>query len=345
MCHSTQYEYARIGKDTFDFKPVFRKIKKYFDESDFSIGNFETVVAGRSRGYAGYPVFNSPDELLEGLSYAGFDALTTANNHATDGRKDGLLRTIDKINHYGMHPVGTFTSKEDRDSIRIFKINEISFTILSYTYGVNIANIPANEKYLLNFIDTIQIRNDIEKAKKSRVDITLVYFHFGNEYKGEPEAYQKEIVKKTFSYGADIILGASPHVLQPIDFYSDPKQKIDTGFVAYSLGNFVSNQRWRYSDGGVVLKFSISKSFLTGSVYLNKVEFLPIWVFKGKTDSGSEYIILPSQLSHCNDYPEYLLKKDLSDMKQSFEDTKAVLTKYSIKPRLQEIDCSQKISN
>ena len=82
MCHSVQYNYARTDVDSFDFNPVFGKIKKYLDESDFLFGNLETVTAGKKAGYSGYPYFNTPDEFITALRNAGFNLLTTANNHA-----------------------------------------------------------------------------------------------------------------------------------------------------------------------------------------------------------------------------------------------------------------------
>ena len=91
MCHSTQFNYARQADSTFNFKPVFREIKKYFDNSDVVIGNLETVVFGNEINYSGYPVFNTPEDFLKGLKYAGFDILVTANNHIFDQREKGVV--------------------------------------------------------------------------------------------------------------------------------------------------------------------------------------------------------------------------------------------------------------
>ena len=91
MCHSGQFDYARVAKDSFDFNPVFRYVKQHLSKSDFTFGNLETVFAGKSAKYTGYPRFNSPSELLDALKNAGFDLLTTSNNHSWIGMKLGFL--------------------------------------------------------------------------------------------------------------------------------------------------------------------------------------------------------------------------------------------------------------
>jgi poly-gamma-glutamate capsule biosynthesis protein CapA/YwtB (metallophosphatase superfamily) len=84
MCHSVQYNYARVEKDSFNFNPVYRYVKDIISSADFAFGNLETVTAGNKKGYSGYPFFNSPDQFITALKYAGFDLLTTANNHSLD---------------------------------------------------------------------------------------------------------------------------------------------------------------------------------------------------------------------------------------------------------------------
>lgn len=325
MCHSTQYSYSMLPDSTFDFKPVYREIKQYFENSDIVVGNLETVIAGEQIDYAGYPIFNTPDAFLEGLNHAGFDILVTGNNHAYDQKETGVLNTIDFIHKYNMVNSGTYKSKLDRDSIKIFEKNGISFTILSYTYDVNFFKIPDNKNYLVNRINSDLIKKDIQKTRSKNVDIVMVYFHFGTEYALKENSYQTDIVKKTVAYGADLIIGAHPHSLQPVELYKTKNANIDSGFVAYSLGNFISNQRWRYSDGGAILNFTISKNKLTSEVTLEEVRYLPIWVFKGVTDWGWEYVILPSEMGVHNSYPFYVTENDKILMLECYNDSNEIL--------------------
>src|SRR5690606_38044174 len=125
MCHSVQYQYAMVNPDSFDFNPVYREVKDYLSQPDFTFGNLETVMAGKSKGYSGYPFFNTPDDFIPALKNAGFDLLTTSNNHSLDQGEFGLRRTLEVLNKYNINYNGTFVSKEDRDSLRIFNIKGI----------------------------------------------------------------------------------------------------------------------------------------------------------------------------------------------------------------------------
>lgn len=340
MCHSTQFNYAIREDSTYDFKPVYREIKKYFDNSDVVIGNLETVVAGSDIEYSGYPIFNTPEDFLKGLKYAGFDIMVTGNNHSYDHQKKGVISTIDYIRKNGMQNTGTYKSKEARDSVKLFKQSGLKFALLSYTYGVNLYRISSKNGFLVNRIDPDLIKHDIDKAKSKGADLVIVYFHFGREYARTENSYQRNIVDKTIEYGADIILGAHPHTLQPVELYKTVNANIDTGFVAFSLGNFISNQRWRYSDGGTVLNFSVTKDSKTNTIKLDAVRYLPIWVFKGVTNWGLEYLILPSDIAVNNSYPSYFTEEDKELMLQCYNDTKELMERRTKRIVLDSIDKS-----
>ena len=337
MCHSVQFNYAHVAADSFDFNPVFSEIKKYLNESDFLFGNFETVTAGKKKGYSGYPFFNSPGAFITALKNAGFNLLTTANNHALDQGESGIKKTIEQMELNRLNYNGTFLSQRDRDSIRIFDIRGIKVAFLAYTYGTNGIPVPKGREYLINLIDTVLIRKDINSARQRKTDIVLVHYHFGDEYQRFPNCYQKEIVAKTIEAGADIIIGGHTHVLQPIEYFRTNNTKMDSGFVIYSMGNFISNQRWRYSDGGAVLSFTLTKDIARDSVILEKVEYLPIWVFKGVTKTGNEYIIIPSQAAFSDSLFNFLTPMNKNIACRSFLDTKEILTKYSDKPSLKDL--------
>jgi len=329
MCHSPQFEYAKVGKDSFNFNPVFRYVAQYLTKSDFTFGNFETVTAGKEAKYSGYPMFNSPSALLEALKNAGFDLLTTSNNHSFDRGEIGVRKTIKELTDRGLNYNGTFLSETDRDSIRIFNIKGISIAFLAYSYGINGNPIPKGKSYLINLIDFDLIRHDIEKAKSLKPDLVLVHYHFGDEYQREPNEYQKAVVDSTIKMGADIIIGGHPHVLQPVKFIKSNQSVLDSVFVAYSLGNFISNQRKRYTDAGGILSLTITKNFYNRTLKISNVEFTPTRVFKGNTGKKNEYIILPSIASLSNTVLSFLNKNDFEKIKQSISDTKEVLTKYS----------------
>ena len=329
MCHSTQINYAQVTQDSFDFNGVFSEVKKYLTDADFTIGNFETVLAGEKRGYSGYPFFNAPDDFLYAIKDAGFDLLVNANNHAIDKGSKGVERTIKKMDELGINHTGAYLSRQDRDSIRIFDINGIHLAVLAYSYSTNGISIPKGKEFIINLIDYNLIEEDISRAKSKGVDVILVYFHFGEEYQRNPNRYQKDVINHTINAGADIIIGSHPHVVQPVDYFKTNNANLDTGFVAYSLGNFISNQRWKYSDAGVIIKIKVTKNILSDSVYLSGVGYLPTWVFKGKTNKAREYIILPATQSYDDSVYSYLSKSDKIRMNKAFEDTRYIITRFN----------------
>jgi poly-gamma-glutamate synthesis protein (capsule biosynthesis protein) len=328
MCHAPQFEYARVSKDSFDFNPTYRYISEHLSKSDFTFGNLETVTAGAKEKYSGYPRFNSPVQLLDALKNAGFDLLTTSNNHSLDRAEFGVRKTIEELNKREINYNGTYVSQSDRDSIRIFNIREITIAFLAYSYGTNGHPIPNGKSYLINLIDMDLIQKDIEKAKSLKPDLILVHYHFGSEYQREPNQFQRDVVQRTVEYGADIIIGGHPHVLQPVQFIESKVSNLDSVFVAYSLGNFISNQRKRYTDAGGILTLEISKNNLSQQIRIKDVQFTPTWVFKGNTGIKNEYLILPTSTSLGDTILTFLGKHDIKKMNEATDDTKTIVSKY-----------------
>ncbi|MCX8011137.1 MAG: CapA family protein, partial [Ignavibacteria bacterium] len=154
--------------------------------------------------------------------------------------------------------------------------------------------IPEAKDYLINLIDTVAIQNDILKAKSLMTDLVLIFFHFGDEYEREPNSFQKAIAQKSFEYGADIILGSHPHVVQPFELVKlETNSNLDTGFVIYSLGNFLSNQEGIYKEAGLILQLEIEKNLISNKLRISKVNYIPTWVRKGYYRNKQSHLILP----------------------------------------------------
>lgn len=336
MCHSTQYNYAWVQKDSFDFNPVFSVIGDYLRDKDILIGNLETVLAGNTKNYRGYPFFNSPNQLVDALGNTGFDFLITANNHANDQGLEGIKRTLEVIESNEIIPIGTHYPHSNRQN-QVFAKDGLKFSILAYTYGTNFHSGELKPQMYVNYIDTLMIKNDIQELKNEGSDLIIVYFHFGPEYQKNISKYQNNIVARTIGYGADIILGAHPHIVQQFDRFATVGGNLDTGFVVYSLGNFISNQRWRFSDGGLIFNFDITKNVFTDSVYISDISYLPIWVFKGKTEKGKDYIVLPAKEFDNKNKFNYLTEADIDSMRKSYFDTIELLTSKSNYPRIDVI--------
>lgn len=334
MCHSPQFQYAMITKDSFDFNPVYRYIKPYLEDADLTLGNLETVIGRKGSTYSGYPRFKSPQEYISALAQNGFDFLCFANNHTLDQGERGVLTTIESLKQNNLGYTGAFTSDDDRDSVRIFNINGIKIALLAYSYGTNGSLIPKGKNYLINLIDYDLIQKDILKAREKNAEIVLVNFHFGNEYQRFPSDYQKEVVKRTIELGADLITASHPHVIQPVEFFKTENATLDTGVIAYSLGNFFSNQRKRYTDAGVIIYLNLEKNITNNQIRLKSVEYLPTWVFKSKTERGNEFLILPADEEINSDDYQFLTESDKTKIRQAKTDTYEIINFYSQKVKL-----------
>lgn len=326
MCHKPQTNNAEVKPGVYDFKPSFEYIKPYLQNADVTIGNLETTFAGPAKPYAGYPAFNSPDAYCEALKDAGFDFLVTANNHSMDTQEEGLLRTVNVIKQHNLGYTGTYLSQRDHDSIRILNIKGLKLGILNYTYGTNGAYPAALHKYMLNVIDSADISLSVTKAKQQGAEIVLVFYHFGLENIQEPTAAQKNAVKYALEAGAHLVIGAHPHVVGPTQT-GFSKTVNDSVFVAYSLGNFISNQYWRYTDAGVILKIILQKNITRNTCRYVRSSYLPTWVYRGD-GSKKMHLVFPAQWYHDSlKLPHFLTSSHQQKMKEAFEDTKGIITK------------------
>jgi poly-gamma-glutamate synthesis protein (capsule biosynthesis protein) len=280
MVHSWQLNFSYDKEsDSYDFNYNFSEITQYLDDADITIGNLETTFAGKDQHYSDYPMFNTPDSFADALKNAGFDFVSTANNHCNDRWEIGILRTIETLDAYGIGHTGTFASQEARDAINITEINGISFVFLSYTYGTNGLELTEGKPWLANIISEGLIVSDIKRARALNPDFVVVFPHMGNEY----ESYTRDVFKGwarlMLEAGADIILASHPHVLQPVEFYSVKQEdgSFRDAFVAYSLGNFISSQRDIPRESGIIMHLSFENPF-GQKAELKEISYIPTWV-------------------------------------------------------------------
>jgi poly-gamma-glutamate capsule biosynthesis protein CapA/YwtB (metallophosphatase superfamily) len=317
MCHSTQFKYVAQTGGRFDFTPCFEHVKPILSNADFCIGNLETTLAGTRLPYSGYPQFNSPDDYAAGILDAGFDMLVTANNHSNDTGEKGILRTLYVLDSIGLPHVGTYSSQAARDSARVMELNGIHFTVLAYTYSTNGIDLPAGKSWLVNPIDSALINSDMEAARQAGAEIIIVFYHFGNEYERSPSAYQQAYAGWAIENGADIILGSHPHVVQPAGYYKAQNASVDSGFIAWSMGNFISNQRDNYTDDGIIIQLTIEKNHHSGKLRISHAGYTPTWVYKGTDDRLKKHIIFPAK----GVLPDFLSDAYWKEMDQSVMNT------------------------
>jgi len=280
MAHEEQLSAAYNKKSgEYDFNYAFRDVKEYLQNADLTIGNLETVFAGESAGYDSYPRFNTPDAYAEAIANAGFDLLTTANNHSNDKNERGIFRTIDILDQNGLAHIGTYNSAEAREEIKLITVNNIRFAFLSYSYGTNGIPLEKGHEWSVNLLNRELVYGDIQRAKGLNPDFIIVLPHMGDEYAEQESDRYREWVQFMFESGADIVLASHPHVLQPAEFKTVSNEDGSTRvcFVDYSLGNFLTAQRTIPRDEGIILNLYFEKKNTEHARLIN-VSFIPTWV-------------------------------------------------------------------
>jgi poly-gamma-glutamate synthesis protein (capsule biosynthesis protein) len=347
MMHEAQIKSGSLGNGNYDYSLMFKSIKPYIEKADFAIGNLETTLAGIDKKYTGYPMFNAPETLAKNIKDAGFDMVTTANNHSLDRNFYGVVKTIENLDKAGLFHIGTYKSKEDSETIFIEDIKGVKVAFLVYTYGTNGLGIP--QKFAVNLIDRSRIFEDIKKARSLNVDMIITSIHFGDEYQTTQNKTQEDLVKFLFQNGVDIVLGSHPHVLQPVelkkvkDVYGVEKER----FVIYSQGNIVANMPNRYKNSGVIVNINIRKD--KNGTNIDKVEYIPTMVdsYYNANAKKATFEVLPifSQGDYSSHQKNTVIKQSFNDsmgilkhsnpkitLKNNFRKAYINLEKYSIYP-------------
>ncbi len=308
MGHDAQIESALDPESgRYDYHSYFRYLPD-LHEADITIGNLEVNLAGPP--YKGYPQFSSPDALGEALKDAGFDILVSANNHALDRSKSGLERTMKVLDSLGLIHTGTF-----RDSLSravhyplIFEKKGIRFALLNYTYGTN--GLKVRSPNIVNYIDTVQIAADLEKAKLAAPDLIIAFLHWGNEYERKENSTQRELAQFILSHGADAIIGSHPHVIQPVERSSAGN------LIVWSMGNLISNQRERYRNGGIIISLDVEKS--GEKTMVKSCAYMPVYVYKPVESGKVIFTLVPAAAE--NDSLQ-MPAATIEAMKQFLDDT------------------------
>lgn len=241
LIHNTIY-FAAKTDDGYDFDMLFEHVKSDIESADVAIINQETIFVNNPNRYSSYPMFGSPTQVGDSIAKAGFDVVAHATNHTLDKGTSGITDTLEFWeNNYPDIDVLGIHSSEDDSKISYFEKNNIKLSFVNYTYGLNGLNLPKDKGYMIDLLgDGTELSENVKTAKENS-DVMITILHIGTEYVYKPTKYHKKYVDMCIDNGADIVICAHPHVLEPYKMVTT--EKGNTGLVYYSLGNFISNQR------------------------------------------------------------------------------------------------------
>ncbi len=225
-----------LASHGLDFRPLLKGAQPYVSGASLAFCNMETPIAPPGGPYASYPVFSVPQEILPALRDTGFDACTTASNHALDQGMTGITRMLDAMDAVGLKHAGTARTAQEASTVTLLDAHGVTVALLSYGYGLNGFQLPKDKPWAVNLIDVPRMLADAKAARAAGAQIVAVAVHGGDEYVRAPNAQQRAAAKALAESGdVDLVYGHHVHVLQPID-------KIGDVWVAYGMANMVSAQ-------------------------------------------------------------------------------------------------------
>ena len=339
IIHQSQINGAK-NENGYDFSPSFQYIKEMVSEADISLGILEGALAGGEP--TGYPIFNSPDEVIDSLRDTGIDVVNYANNHIYDYDDEGLQRTIEITKEKGLDVLGVKSTEEEK-SYLVKEVDGVKIGFASYVFETAAVNgyktinsnpVSINSENLINTFNYNdlesfynRIASEISAMKAEGVKFIIASMHWGEEYNTYIEATQNEIAKKLNELGVDIILGGHPHVIQPYEIICN--ESGHSTFVIYSQGNSLSNQSEQEigvaeSEDGIMIKFTLEKK--DGNVSLKEYKIIPTWVYKEEKGDGTYYHkIIPVEEALANP-EEYGINSDVyARLENSLNRTKSIL--------------------
>jgi len=257
MVHSAQLN-AAWTHGGCDFVPAFRAVAARIKAADIAAGNLETTL--RTSGYTGYPCFRSPTAYARALKGAGFDVLTTANNHTLDGGATGVRYTASYLDRIGIAHTGS-----NKSGMTVVTHDGVKIAFIAFTYGTN--GIRSPFPGAVNRIDLSVMKHWIAHGH-AQADLVIVVPHFGAEYSRTPESATKAKARALIDAGADLILGSHPHVVRPVEKYRGH-------YIVYSMGNFVSAMTKSYTDLGIMVSATVTRRH--GVTKVARLKVLPVY--------------------------------------------------------------------
>ncbi len=300
LIHDTVYEQAAArSSGGYDFSYAYENVAPYIKEPDVAILNQETIIS-TEHNVSSYPMFNSPVEVGEEMLKIGFDVFNIATNHSLDCGEKGLISAINYWKSKNVITTGAYLNETERFQIAMNEVNGVKIAYLGFTDSTNGLSLPEDsEVVLVRAADETLLQEKIMRAKKA-ADVVVVNAHWGNEYTHEPTQSQRDLAQKLASWGADVIIGTHPHVIQPIEYIENADGR--RTLVAYSLGNFISAQNRGPRMLGGMLNFEIVKNNNTGKIEIENVVFSGVVTHYGYGSSNIRIYML-------DDYTEELASK------------------------------------
>ncbi len=297
---------VKRGRDgeSYRFDDIFEYTKEYISDADLAIGVFEGPTAGEEAGYSTSNfddgktlALNYPDEFAAAVRDAGFDLVTTANNHLLDKGTEGALRTLDVLDEVGLDHVGSYRNAEEKENVKIVEQGGMKFAVLAYTYGSNGYSESELLDDELSYITSITaepygdnaervrriIADDFKRAQAENPDAVIVLSHMGTQFADYPDDYQQYWYDFFLDCGADVILNDHTHSVQPVEIFRHDGK---TAAIVNCPGNFANIYREYNGDASAMTEIYFDRD----SKQITGAAVIPMWT---QSQISGNYRALP----------------------------------------------------
>jgi gamma-polyglutamate biosynthesis protein CapA len=223
-----------VEKHGQDYSFPFLKIKERTEDADIFFANLESMISDQGNKIGSIYSFRAPPLAMQGLVSAGINVVSLANNHAFDYNRLAFEDTMKRLKENNIEYIGAGFNSQEAHSVTVFSLKEAKVGFLGYTEFLYDYAFSQENRSGITVLNQENLERDIRKARE-KVDFLIVTFHYGDEYQKEPNEKQTSLSRKAIDYGASLVIGHHPHVVQPIEKYQGK-------YIAYSLGNFIFDQ-------------------------------------------------------------------------------------------------------
>lgn len=267
-------QYGQQRGERYDFKPMLDPMRPVIEAADLAICHLEVPAAANQDQLSGYPTFGGPVELIDAVKVTGYDGCSTASNHSLDQGQAGIGVTLDRFDADGLEHAGTARTAEEGAAVTMYDVSGAKVAHLSYAYGFNGYQLPADAPFAANQIDVNRIHAEATRARQAGAQLVVVSLHWGTEYQHEPDAFQRQTAADLLPWpDIDVIVGHHAHVVQPIE-------QVEGTYVVWGLGNHLTNQPQVPKSDGLTAVLSATKGD-DGRYRISQILAVPTWIEPG----------------------------------------------------------------
>ncbi|MFI7742011.1 CapA family protein [Kocuria rhizosphaericola] len=254
------------GDGELDFGPLVEGLRPFTVSADLAICDMETPLAAAEGPFSGYPSFEVPPQIVPALADIGYDACTTATNHAVDAGPEGLERTLDVLQDAGIATTGTYRTAQEAQEPLVLDAGGVRVGLVTGTYGLN-GNVP-DAAWRVDLLDVPEMVRKARQAREAGAEIVLAAVHAGEEYSSAPDRQQLEVTHALADSGEfDFVYGHHTHSVLPIEKHGDT-------WIVHGLGNSLSEHATRVPVNNEGLTVSMSFTREDGEWVAGD----PVWV-------------------------------------------------------------------